>query len=356
MNSRVKDSVLKTLEEHKNLVWKEIEKYLKSPKFPKSFKVPAKYKDIEEFHWTATKEYPLRKGKYLRPTLLLLTIAAMGENPRLGLKTASALQLSEEWLLVHDDIEDQSLLRRGKPTLHRIYGIGEAVNVGDTLQTIMWKVFFDSLKIFEVKKFRQIFNEFYSILMRTELGQTVENKWSSEVNDFSDQDWYFLADGKTGFYSLAGPLRLGAIIAGTTPKQLIYLSEFGLELGRCFQLVDDILDVTSNFRGLKKKGGDIYEGKRTILLGHLLRTVVPKDRNRLLSILGKNYNEKTPEEVKWVISKMKDYGSIDYARHLAKIHKNKAERIFDDKLKFLSFEPQRTKIRQLIDFVLERDY
>lgn len=268
------------------------------------------------------------------------------------------MQVSEDWLLIHDDFEDGSWERRGLPTLHRMHGSELAVNAGDALQVIMWKILFDNQRVLGAQKSYEIAQEFYTMLTRTTIGQTAEIKWAIENKvDFSDDDWFFIADGKTSYYTISGPMRLGAIMAGVTKKQLDSITNFGLYLGRCFQLVDDILDVTSDFGGLKKQtGNDIFEGKRTIILGHLLRTAGKEDKKRLVSILSLKKDAKSKEDVLWVMKKMIDYGSIDYAKGLALELKNKAYEIFSKELKFLAHKPAREELESLIHFVLERDH
>lgn len=347
-----------TLEKYKKLVWPEIKKYLTDPDYPRQFNVPFKYQSAAKFHWQMTRDYPLRQGKYLRPTLLILTCQALGGKIKDALKTAAAIQLSEDWLLIHDDIEDQSLQRRGKPTLHQIYGTELAINAGDTLQIIMWKILTDNVKFLPPGKTLRILDEFYRTLSRTALGQTIEIKWAQTNKlNLTDQDWYFICDGKTSYYTAAAPLRLGAIIADANEKQIDLLTDFGLKLGRCFQLIDDVLDLTSDFRGLKKQtGNDIYEGKRTVLLGHLLRTAKLSDRKKIIEILAKSREQKTDQEVRWIIAKMQKYGSFDYARKLAQKFRDEAREIFNKKLGFLSREPARSNFSEIIDFILEREY
>jgi geranylgeranyl diphosphate synthase type II len=348
---------IKILEKYKKLVWPEINKYLKDPLFPKAFSITEIYKKDLEFHWKIVREYPERKGKYLRPTLLTLAAQAMGTNLRKALKTAAAMQVSEEWILIHDDVEDQSLLRRGKPTLNEICGNWLALNAGDTLHAIMWKILIDNLPVLKKSLTKKIINEFHKIIMRTTLGQATEIHWTENNKiDFTVNDWCFIADSKVSYYTIAAPMRLGAIIAGTSKKQLERLAKFGVYLGRSFQLIDDILDITSDFSGLKQKGSDIYEGKRTVLLGHLLKNANRKDKNRLKKILGKIRKRKTENEINWVINKMKSYGSIDYAKDLAKKYKEKAVAIFEKDLRFLSKQPYRNELKQIIDFIVEREY
>jgi len=349
---------LKILVKYKNYVWPEIQDYLGEGGYPNAFKIPPKYKPLQNFHWKIAKDYPLRQGKYIRPTLLLLTVEAMGIAKEKAIKAAAAMQLSEEWLLIHDDFEDNSLERRGKPALHKIYGNELAINAGDSLHVLMWKILSDNRNLIGDEKTGQLIDEFHRILSRTALGQTAEIKWAKEnKSKITNSDWFFIADGKTSYYTIAGPMRLGAIIANANESQLNLLANFGSHLGRCFQLVDDILDVESDFAGLKKqKGNDIYEGKRTILLGHLLRKATPKDKKKIISILSKTREQKSKAEVAWVIKKMNEYGSIAYAKKLAERSKNEALQIFENDLKFLSAQLARSHLEKIINFILERDH
>jgi geranylgeranyl pyrophosphate synthase len=289
-----------TLEETKKLVWPEIEKYLKDPVYPTQFTVPAKYQKEADLYWKINREYPERKSKYLRPTLVLLIAEALGAEANQAVKTAAAMQLSQEWMLIHDDIEDKSDERRGKPTLHKIYGNELAINAGDALHMIMWKIVSD-------QDSKAVTEEFFKILSRTALGQGVEQIWTNGGGKkIEDDKYFFVADGKSGYYSIAGPMRLGAIVAGASGEDIEKITEFGLYLGRCFQLVDDILD----------RQQDKKEGKVTLA------------------------NTK----------------GILYTKKLATEAKTKAREIFDKELGFLKNEPARSELKELIDFILERKY
>lgn len=350
---------VEVLKAKKQLVWQEIEKYLQKPlSLTGKLKIPQKYQKEVDFHWQIVSDYPQRKGKYLRPTLLLLTAQAMGFPEKKALKTAAAMQTSEDWILAHDDFEDNSLERRGKPTLHRLYGAGLAVNAADALHIIMWKMLKDNEKILGPKKTFAIIDEFYQMLSKTCLGQTVENKWTQENRvNLKDNDVFFILEGKTVYYTIAGPMRLGAILAGATAKQLELIYEFARPLGYCFQIQDDLLDLTSDFAGLKKqKGNDIYEGKRTIMLAHLLRNIKGQEKKKLGQILKKGRDEKTKAEVSWIIKMIKQYGSLKYGEKLAEKLAKQAKDIFEKKLDFLSRQPARNQIIAGIDFILNRKY
>lgn len=288
-----------TLEKTKKLVWPEIDKYLKDPIYPKQFLVPGRFKKETLKFWEINKVYPQRKGKYLRPTFVRLVASAMNAKPKEIIKLASAMQLSEEWILIHDDIEDNSDKRRGGKTLHKIYGSELSINAGDCLHIIMWKMVSDINQ-------PKITNEFYKMLLRTTLGQGVEQIWTNQKKKLTENEYFFVADSKSAYYSIAGPMRLGAILSGANSKQLDKLTEFGLYLGRCFQLVDDILDIKQ----------DQKEGKSTLAI--------------------------TKGEV--------------YTKKLIKKFKIKAINIFNKDLKFLSYEPAKKELEELINFIIERKY
>ncbi|MBU3935569.1 polyprenyl synthetase family protein, partial [Patescibacteria group bacterium] len=267
-------------------------------------------------------------------------------------------QISEDWILIHDDIEDDSLQRRGKPTLHQIYGKELAINAGDALHILMWQVLKDNLKLAGEGIGQKIFDEFTTMLSRTVFGQTVEIKWTQEnKQNLSDQDILLILESKTAYYTIAGPMRLGAILAGANPKQLNSIYQFAKPLGYCFQIRDDLLDLTSDFQGQKKQtGNDIYEGKRTIMLVHLLRTANHKDKEKLKKILSKNRQQKTKTEVAWTINMMKKYGSLNYGEKLAAKFALQAKQLFDKNLGFLSKQPARDQLLAGIEFVLNRKH
>ena len=346
------------LAEKRKVVWQEVQKYLQRPTLAGNLAIPQKYKSVEAFHWQLMSEYPRRLGKYLRPALVLLTAEAMGVPEKKAIRTAAAMQTSEDWILIHDDFEDGSLMRRGKPALHHLYGPELAVNASDGLQVIMWKMLWDNCQVLGEEKAARIAEEFYQMLTRTVLGQTVEIKWTQENNrNLTDEDVFFIMDGKTVYYSIAGPMRLGAILAGASPQQLATIYEFARPLGRCFQIVDDLLDLTSDFQGLKKQqGNDIYEGKRTIMLLHLFRTARGNDKKRLVKIMAKTRENKTAAEVKLVIRLMEKYDSLDYGQKLAAGLAEQALAIFEKKLGFLKKAPARQQIQAGVDFILRRNY
>lgn len=350
---------LAVLKEKRDLVWPEIQRYLELMRqIPSYCQVPQKYTSEVDFHYQIIEDYPKRLGKYVRPTLVLLTAEALGFPPNKAIRTAAAMEVSENWILNHDDIEDNSLERRGKPTLHRLYGKELAINAGDGLHVLMWKILRDNEEIIGPEKTLAIMDEFYRMLSRTVLGQTIEIKWTQENRiDLTDEDILLILESKTGYYTIAGPMRLGAILADATQDQLEQLYQFGKLMGYCYQITDDLLDLTSDFAGLKKQtGNDIYEGKRTIMLVHLFQHIKGRDREKLLAIMKKSREEKTKNEITWVIEMMAKYGSLNYGRKMLARFLQQAKDYFDQNLTFLARQPARDQIKAFIDFVAERSY
>lgn len=345
------------LKEKRDLVWPIYQKYLdQAASFPDmsayqfdSSKITNLYKEIIEV-------YPARQGKYIRATLIILTAEAMGIPTEKSLLTAAAWQASEDWILIHDDWYDKSLERRGGPTLHLKYNPELAVNAGDAIHILQWKMLTDNHLLLGADTTFKLLDEAERVLSRTMLGQSAEVLWNQSWQNLSDEEYFFVVDGKTSNYTIAGPMRLGAIIGQASSSQLQLIQEFGKLLGRAFQIRDDYLDATSNFKGLKQQGNDIYESKRTIMLGHLLRTASEEDKKQLQNILVKPRSQKTPEEINWITEKMKHYGSLDYSLKIASDLATQAEKFFDDKLTFLKAEPARSNLKAGIKFIVERDH
>lgn len=346
------------LAKYREIVYPIVAARLTPPVYPPQFRIPDQYQSEFDFIKQTITEYPSRKGKYFRPTLLYLSSIGLGGNSSAAALAAAAMQISEEWLLIHDDYEDGSLQRRGRPTLHLQYSDQLAVNAGDALHAVMWHTLFQVASLLPSPINENFVDEFYTMIHRTIIGQGVEIKWFQDNKpEISDADWFFIADGKTSYYTVAGPLRLGAILSGALPAQIESLTDFGIVLGRCYQLTDDILDITSDFSGQKnQQGHDIYEGKRTIPLGHLLSKAGPADRQKILSILAKPHTEKTAAEVNWIISEMDRLGSLTYSRELASQLKNQAIEMLNTQIKSFLQPQSFSELAVLTDFVLSRKY
>ena len=184
----------------KPIIWKKICEYLPD-KEPKE-------------HYGMVSEYPKRQGKYLRPGLVMLASKMFGTNSKEALLSAAAMQVCEDWILIHDDVEDHSLERRHKPALNIIYGNELAINAGDALHVIMWRMLGDNVRIIGAKQGWEIFDKMNDILTKTIEGQFLEiNLIHQNKIEITEKEYFCMVDIKAGYYTVVGPLQLGAIVA-----------------------------------------------------------------------------------------------------------------------------------------------
>jgi geranylgeranyl diphosphate synthase type II len=336
---------MKVLEEKGKAVEGELIPYLPSKK-------PNELYDL-------MREYPLRGGKRLRPAFCMLSCEAFGGNPKQALRTASALEAFQNWALIHDDIEDDSEMRRGKPCLHKLYGIPLAINAGDGLHAKMWEILFDNRKLLGDDLTFRILDEFNKLCMETVEGQAMELSWISNRRfDLTEQDYYQMAGKKTSWYTIITPFRTGAIIAGAGEKVLDHLVDFGMKLGIGFQIQDDLLNLVGEESKYGKEiAGDIAEGKRTLMLISMLNNCSRSEKDRVTETLSKDRSAKNKIEMQYVLDLMKKYGSIDQGKKKAREFASESKEILNDHIAphFRSSSAANT-ISQLVDFVINREF
>lgn len=307
-------------------------------------------------HYKMMRDYPSRGGKGLRPGLCILTCEAYGGSVEDALLSATALEMFHNWVLIHDDIEDYSDERRGKPCLHKIYGIPLAINAGDALHIKMWEVLLKNREKLGDEKTLRIIEEFVKMINETTEGQTLELSWVENKNwDVSEEDYYTMIIKKTSWYTCITPMRVGGIIADAPEEHLKNMIDFGLAMGKAFQIQDDVLNLVAEEQKYGKEiAGDIWEGKRTLILIHLLKNCTSEERKRIIEIMNKPRDKKTKGEVIEILDLMKRYGSIEYAKKEALKHAQKAGELFEQ-LKGMKDDKARKEIKAIIDFVIERE-
>ena len=235
-------------------------------------------------HYRIIRDYSERRGSYRRPGLLLLTGQLYGAELKDLILPAAAMQTSEDWILIHDDVEDNSELRRGKPALHKIYGSEIAINAGDAVHIEMWKMLKDYIAYAGIEKGGRLFDKFHHMLRYTVEGQYIETNFIYNVRDLSkaSQDLYYrIVDSKTCYYTVYGPMQLGAMVAGQKDSTLEMLKQIGSPAGIAFQIVDDILDMTAEEKVFgKKRYGDLYEGKLTLIMLHAYENSTDSEKKK----------------------------------------------------------------------------
>jgi geranylgeranyl diphosphate synthase, type II len=256
------------------------------------------------------REYPSRPGKMIRSKLLIASAIAHGATFEQALPLAAALELFQNWVLIHDDIEDDSDERRGKPALHRLYPTALAINAGDALHIYMWQVVHQA-------GVAGAFEEFLEMIHRTAEGQQMDLAWVAQARwDVSPSDYLEMVRLKTARYTVVSPLKLGALAAGCVPDERLELA--GLDLGVAFQIRDDVLNLEGDFASYGKEiAGDILEGKRTLMLLHMLERLQSGEKTEVVQILEKPRLSKTTAEVERILVLMRSHGSIDFAQSVA---------------------------------------
>lgn len=234
-------------------------------------------------------DYPLRGGKALRPALSIAACLGLGGHLEAILPTAATLELYHNAFLIHDDIEDESWWRRGKPTLHIDHGIPVAVNVGDAMLSLSLQPLLDNVERVGLGPALRILRAVAKMTRLTVDGQALELEWvRSNTWQLDDDDYLKMVELKTSWYSFITPLQAGAIAAGAGPERMAALESLGRHLGAAFQITDDLLNLRADPEEYGKEiGGDLWEGKRTLMLLHTLRSADPNDQERAVQILSR---------------------------------------------------------------------
>ncbi len=193
-------------------------------------------------------------------------------------------------------------------------------------------------------------------------GQAIELDWiRQDIFDLNDQDYVRMAHKKTCWYTVIAPLRIG-VLCGSPPgplapleEELTQLIELGFLAGIAFQIHDDLLNLEAD-EGVygKEACGDLWEGKRTIMLLHYLRTASGAERNRALEILQTPRREKRTEDVAWLLEVMKTAGSLQYGRKLAIEYSERALEVDARGLPFFVDNDDRRFLREMLHYVIDR--
>jgi geranylgeranyl pyrophosphate synthase len=255
-----------------------------------------------------------RGGKRIRPALTILCCGAAGGRYEAAVEPAAIIELFHNFTLIHDDIEDDSRFRRGEPALHISHGLPIALNSGDALYTLLWKKLV-SMKA-KPSKLIRLQQLYVSAFKKVVDGQGIELSWIKKGRfDVSEKEYFQMIGGKTS--ALLGlSCEAGAIVGGAGKRASRALAEFGRMLGTAFQIQDDVLNVTGDFEKYKKEiGGDISEGKRTLMVVHCLSNTSAGESERLISILSSH--SKKQDEIREAIAMLERSGSVEYARKRA---------------------------------------
>lgn len=266
--------------------------------------------------WINEEGGPSSGGKRIRPLLVLLTTGAAGGDWQSALPAASAVELLHNFSLIHDDIEDHSPLRRGRPTVWVRWGIPHAINCGDTMFTLANLAALNLLETCTMPTTLRVAQALQETCLELTRGQYLDLAYESR-SDLSLEDYWTMIGGKTA--SLLGTCTLsGALVAGCDSTTQNAYHEFGLSLGLAFQVQDDLLGIWGDAQLTGKSAeSDLVSGKKSLPV-----------------LFGLKQNRKfarrwaqggiTAQEVTQVASQLELEGAKDYTQERATFYTEKA--------------------------------
>jgi geranylgeranyl diphosphate synthase type II len=234
------------------------------------------------------------------------------------LLSAVAVELLHNALLIHDDIEDGSEERRGRPTLHVLHGVPLALNAGDMLTLMSLWPLIENRSAIGSRLAMRIIEETERMARESAEGQALELGWQRDNTfDLDDADYMEMVLKKTCWLATIYPCRVGALIGTRDSIDLDPFIRFGFFLGTAFQIQDDLLNLIGGKEYGKERDGDLWEGKRTLMLIRLFREATPEEKEQLAQILKLSRSERTTAQVYWLRKLIDTYGCMDYARRIA---------------------------------------
>jgi octaprenyl-diphosphate synthase len=256
-------------------------------------------------------------GKRLRPMLLLLAARALGHEGPDARQLAAVVEFIHTATLLHDDVVDESDLRRGRKTANAVFGNAASVLVGDFLYSRSFQLMVELERV-EVMK---ILADTTNAIAEGEVLQLLHIR-----NPDTDEPAYLRVIERKTAVLFAAATRLGALLAGADAAVQQALHDYGMALGYAFQIADDVLDYSADEAALGKHlGDDLAEGKATLPLIHAILHSDAATRERLRTIVQDGDVDAMPE----VLAAIAATGGIDYSRRRAEDYAEAAERALE---------------------------
>ncbi len=279
-------------------------------------------------------------GKRLRPLLVMLMAHATGYSGKHHIHLAAAIEFIHTATLLHDDVVDDAILRRGKKTANHVWDNKAAVLVGDFLYSKAFQLLMTTENLCVMNVLANTTN----IMAEGEALQLLERH-----NPKTTEDGYLnIIRSKTAKLFEASA-QVSAILGNVEQTLELELAQFGMHLGTAFQLIDDVLDYEASSADTGKKlGNDLAEGKVTLPLIYLLQNGNKQDLPLIQEAIHENGDQHLP-----LIQKMiRESGALDYTRHFAKIESTRAKKALEK----LSPSVYRDAACALTDFAINRNH
>ena len=280
-------------------------------------------------------------GKRLRPSMLLLAAEAAGGEALALAPAAVSIELVHNFTLIHDDIMDNADVRRGRPAVHKIWGQSGAILAGDTLYSKAFQVL--GMTAASPERILGAMNMLSRTCTAICEGQWLDMEFESK-DRVTENEYMEMIEKKTGvlYGASAG---MGGLLAGASPEVVRALDEFGRLTGMGFQLQDDVIDLlTPEEVSGKRQGGDLIEGKKTLIMIHAFANDI------VVPVFSKK--DASAEEIFRSISILEGSGSIEYARSRAEEMVAQGKRALD----VLPPSPAKETLLELADYMIRRRY
>lgn len=284
-------------------------------------------------------------GKRIRPILLILSAKLCGtKSGEDHHNLAAAVELIHSATLLHDDVVDVSEVRRGKKTANAIWDNKASILVGDYLFSIAFQLMVRGKNL----RVLDLLAKASSIMAD---GEVMQLQNSSDVA-LSQEKYFEIIFGKTAVLFSAA-CESGALINNCDEERVVALGEFGKNLGIIFQIVDDILDYSSNEQVLGKDiGNDFFEGKVTLPILLTYAKASEADKKFIAALFEKNLigSEKNQNDFTEILSLIKKYDGLVAAKELAENHRNLAL----EKLEIFSDSQEKQDLITILNYSLAR--
>lgn len=219
-------------------------------------------------------------GKRIRPLLMLMAYNLYRDDIEKVMPVATGFEIYHNFTLLHDDVMDEADIRRGKPTVHKVWNENAAILSGDAMYSLACRYVAQAPAEYVV----EVVKRFNEMALQICEGQQLDMEFESR-NSVSEEEYLQMIRLKTSVL-LANSLAVGGLLGGASDEAVERLYHFGLNLGMAFQLKDDLLDVYGDASVFGKKiGGDILCNKKTYLLIKALEHATPEQREALCAWL-----------------------------------------------------------------------
>ena len=256
-------------------------------------------------------------GKRLRPMLLLLAAGALGHRGAAAHQLAAVVEFIHTATLLHDDVVDESGLRRGRKTANAVWGNAASVLVGDFLYSRSFQLMVELERVAVMR----ILADTTNLIAEGEVLQLLHVR-----NPDIDEAAYLRVIERKTAVLFAAATRLGALLSGADETMQQRLHDYGLNLGYAFQIADDVLDYASDAQTMGKNlGDDLGEGKATLPLIHAIVHSDAATRATLRAAIEHGDTGAMPE----VLAAIQATGGLDYSRQRAREYADAAERALD---------------------------